>query len=392
MSIMKKYFIVLMILIVLMGVFSMDILGRSIKDIQARMTGHVDYRINVVKGVVESENINKTYNCYIAGETVIYPNIPTFSRNPKLQPGDQVTIEFINGCRETPAILAPEDIRERPDTTVVIGEYIFVIYHTGGNFYLNRYTYAGVLDAELGILAEIVAGVPYKMHVDNDQNVYIFNIAYPWIHIRKYDKDGNYLFTKSVPADSDDIYRFSYIGPNGYLYIMDDNSIVKEINLSDLEVNQIYNLTGGHDYYYLTFDSDGYAYLYDKDLTPSGYVKWKLGVALVAAHAQANSSSSYDSFAIAGNYIGCDGSQLVGKTYTIAKALDADRVHWVLDDISTIYRMASTLNHFICLGIDVGGDLIMEKYTSGRVREWKTEVATVFTANLQYCGIAAYPF
>ena len=115
-----KRFLIFFLIIILMGVFNMDILGRSMKDIQDRMTGQVNYRINVVKGVVESENINKTYNCYIAGETVVYPNIPTFSRNPKLQSGDEVTIEFINGCRETPCILAPEDIRERPDTTELV--------------------------------------------------------------------------------------------------------------------------------------------------------------------------------------------------------------------------------------------------------------------------------
>lgn len=95
----------------------MDILGRSIKDIQARMVSQVRYRINVVKGVVANKNINGTFGCYIAGETVIYPSIPTFSREPKLEIGDPVTIEFINGCPETPVILAPEDIRERPDTT-----------------------------------------------------------------------------------------------------------------------------------------------------------------------------------------------------------------------------------------------------------------------------------
>jgi len=117
-EIMKKFIIVSIILILLVGAFSMDILGRNITDIQRRMVGQTNYRINVVKGIVESANINGTFNCYIAGETVVYPNIPTFSRNPKLQPGDEVTIEFINGCRETPAILAPEDIRERPDTTL----------------------------------------------------------------------------------------------------------------------------------------------------------------------------------------------------------------------------------------------------------------------------------
>ena len=108
----------------------MDILGRSITDIQRRMVGQTNYRINVVKGVVVVANINKTFDCYIAGETVIYPNIPTFSRDPKLQVGDEVTIEFINGCRETPAILAPEDIRERPDTTPPItGTWILPTGH-----------------------------------------------------------------------------------------------------------------------------------------------------------------------------------------------------------------------------------------------------------------------
>jgi hypothetical protein len=142
---MKKYLIVFMILFILMGVFSMDILGRSITDIQRRMVGQTDYRINVVKGIVESENINQTYNCYIAGESVIYPNIPTFSRNPKLQPGDQVTIEFINGCRETPAILAPEDIREVPDTTL-ISAVIFVVFSSGATYYIKGYDFNFYLD------------------------------------------------------------------------------------------------------------------------------------------------------------------------------------------------------------------------------------------------------
>lgn len=128
---MKRYFIVLMILTILMGVFSVDILGRSIKDIQARMTGQVDYRINVVKGIVANKNINGTYGCYIAGETVIYPTIPTFSREPKLEIGNKVTIEFINGNRETPVILAPEDIRERSDTTLpIVGDLIICCFET----------------------------------------------------------------------------------------------------------------------------------------------------------------------------------------------------------------------------------------------------------------------
>ena len=115
-----------------MGVFSMDILGRNMTDIQRRMVGQTNYRINVVKGVVATVNINRTFGCYIAGETVIYPKIPTFSRDPKLQVGDEVTIEFINGCRETPVILAPEDIRERPDTTEPISIKLYEYYLADG--------------------------------------------------------------------------------------------------------------------------------------------------------------------------------------------------------------------------------------------------------------------
>jgi len=382
---MKKYIIALMILAILMGVFSMDILGRSITDIQRRMTGQVNYRINVVKGVVANKNINGTFGCYIAGETVIYPNIPTFSRDPKLEIGDKVTIEFINGCRETPVILAPEDIREVEDTTLE-GEYIFVIYQTGGNFYLNRYTYAGVLDAELGILAEIVAGAIYKMHVDSDQNIYIFNYNFPTMKVYKYGRNGSYLMVKTVESKE----YYSYINPDGYLYTLsgDVRNRIRERNLSDLEINQTYFLTAGHDYYYLAFDSDGYAYLYDTDNPTRGYVKWVIGTGLIDRHYQTNNSSSLDSWVVAGDYIGC----AYFNPYTIAKALNADRVAWVLDDISTLYKITSIPDYFICLGIDVGGDLIMEKYTPERVREWKTEVATVFTDNRQYCGVAAYPF
>ena len=50
-----------------------------------------------------------------------------------MQPGDQVTIEFINGCRETPCILAPEDIREVPDTTLPTGEGVIFISYSNEN-------------------------------------------------------------------------------------------------------------------------------------------------------------------------------------------------------------------------------------------------------------------
>jgi len=121
----------------MIGVYEMSILSNP-DILQKRLIDQIQYRLNVVKGVVESRNPNDTFNCYIAGETVIYPNIPTFSRNPKLGPGDKVVIEFINGCRETPAILAPEDIRERPDTTLP-GIKLFESQLVYENEFMNAY-------------------------------------------------------------------------------------------------------------------------------------------------------------------------------------------------------------------------------------------------------------
>jgi len=349
--------------------------------------GNIIHRGFVVTGEVAVDNGNGSYDVYIAGEAKAYPKIFTLARNPDLAVGDIVRILYKNGCKELPIILPP--------TTAAVSEFIFVVYQTGGSYYLNRYTYDGVLNAELGVLSEITGSIT-KVIVDSNYNLYIVSYNYPNRIIYKYDKDGTYISTTNMVSSE----TYFAISPNGYIYSLDTargyRNYIRERNLSDLSLNNTYTLSGER-YYYLTFDSDGYAYLYDWDTTSSllwGYVKYKLGVGTISKHLQGNAASSIDSWVIAGDYIGCNGSQIIPALmpYTIAKNMTADRVVWILDDITSIYKMASTLDNFICLGIDAGGKLIMEKYTPERIREWKVEVATVFTADKSYCGIGAYPF
>jgi len=369
---MKRLFYVLLIFIGVLVMF------KPINSIIKDSIGNIMFRGNVVTGIIATDKGDGSYDVFISESDRAYPKIFTLSRNPNLAVGDKVRILYKNGCKELPIILPP--------VKASAVDYIFVIYQTGGNYYLNRYTYDGVLSSELGILSEITSGTIYRINVDSNQNIYIFNYNYPTMKVYKYDKNGNYLLVKTVEGKE----YYSCISPNGYLYTLsgDVKNRIRERNLSDLEINQTYYLTAGHDYYYLTFDSDSYAYLYDTDYPTKGYVKWIIGTGLVSRHYQTNNSSSLDSWVVAGDYIGC----AYFNPYTIAKALNSDRVAWTLDDISTLYKMTSTPDYFICLGIDSGGKLIIEKYTPERVKQWKTEVATSFTDNRQYCGIGAYPF
>ena len=340
--------------------------------------GNIIFRGNVVTGIVATDNGNGSYDCYISQSDVAYPKIFTLSRNPNLAVGDKVRILYKDGSKELPIILPPR--------AAAVSDYIFVVYQTGGSFYLNRYTSDGALNSELGVLSEITTGTIYRMNVDSNQNLYIFNSDYPSMKVYKYDKNGNHLLTKIVENKE----YYSAISPDGYLYTLsgDVRNRIRQRNLSNLEINQTYYLTNLHDYYYLTFDSDGYAYLYDYS-HPLAYVKWKIDVGRYAFHYQTSSLWGGDSWVVAGDYIGCS----YRNPYTIAKSMTADNVSWTFDDISTLYKMSSIPDYFICLGIDSGGKLIIEKYTPERVRQWKTEVvATGFTTNKQYCEIGAYPF
>ena len=460
-------------------------------DILDNTVGNIQYRNNVVTGIIAVDNGNNTYDVCISGNDTAYPDIPTTAKDPDFTVDDAVEVAINNGNKEDMVIIGysqkiaqefvedeinvlvttldaytiaattaylegrVEDIDDYENVTrqgfyygtstsygsdiyttgsfaagtynkqatgltasttyhyqayvydtyndvhtgedktmtTSVGAKIFVVYQVGSDFYLNSYGSAGTLVSEWGILSQITAGSIYKVHADSDNNVYIFNFSHPNMKVYKYDKDGTYISVTTIVATE----VYSAISPNGYMYTLDSSTkdLVRKRNLSGLGVVDTLTLSGDY-YYYLAFDSDGYAYLYDKDTSSSliwGYVKYELGVGEVTKHLQTNSASSYDSWVVAGDYIGCSASQLVWDAYTIAKALNANRAAFTLNDITTLYKMSSVPNYFVCLGIDSGGKLTIEKYASTGTRQWKTEViATGFTTNLQYCGVGSYPF
>ena len=355
---MKKYLIVLMILFILMGVFSMDILGRSITDIQRRMVGQTNYRINVVKGVVATININGTYGCYIAGESVVYPNIPTFSRNPKLQIGDQVTIEFINGCRETPVILAPEDIRERPDITLPSAiHYALIVYPPNE---VRLYDMNGNLKKQLA-----VTGWSYAegcVAVDSEGNIYIKE----WDNIKKYDSNLNLLFTKNI-----DDPAFYFIGINmgadGYLYTLENNTPITDIkkrDTSDLSIISTITLTAMWSYDGpICLDPDGNIYVFQDPYVE----KWSNAGILLAR---------IDVGAMSNEYAGC---AVCGSNVYFVK--DTNEIHYAPLDLSSYstwnlpiniaYCLTVADNHLIISGWGTGGVSATRKYDSDRNLIWE---------------------
>ena len=389
MKIMKKYFIVLVILFILMGVFSMDILGRSIIDVQASMVGQTNYRINIVKGVVAVANINKTFDCYIAGETVIYPNIPTFSRDPKLQVGDEVTIEFINGCRETPAILAPEDIRERPDTTLPgITRYIYIVFEdfVSSKVYINSYTLDGVYVTQWEIeFTELYYG-ENVLCVDVDENVY--TITANNHSIKKRDSGGTLVLTKT---ETNYIYNIA-TGPDGYIYTLEFDSgfndgYISKRNASDLVSvdTLIIDASGAKAYDGFAIDSDSNFYVTND--TDGRYEKWTWLGGLIASR---NSTSSINDggLGIAGIKLGS--LDRTGRhPITIPLALDANETDGVLEDILRPMKVGTISGFLLYFGQDnIGGEWI-GKYTSDLTKVWTLELPAGATGPGSIC---AYPF
>jgi len=66
---------------------------------------HIKYRNNVVTGEVATDNGNGTYDVYIAGSDVAYPNIPTTVREPDFGVGEAVEILIEYGNKEMPIII-----------------------------------------------------------------------------------------------------------------------------------------------------------------------------------------------------------------------------------------------------------------------------------------------
>ena len=370
-----------------MGVFEMDILGRLMADIQRRMIGQTDYRINVTKGIVESENINKTYNCYIAGESVIYPNIPTFSRNPKLQPGDRVTIEFINGCRETPCILAPEDIREIEDTTLAAVGEIFISYWTGPG--------GSEIGSIRGFSADGAVGetwTPEEYHlllngvcVDNSGNV--FYVAYTTPHkIIKYDSSGNILASIAVSYQVQHIA----IASDGYIYTLEntttDNDVMTKRDPGTLAIISTFQLDPTHSYWGMSFLNDDRFYVVNGD--DDVIEMWRVATgAEIAERAVTASKTTLASLAVAGSTV--LGTDFANDPWYVPTDLSAGEIDWAIG-ISRCFGVASKNGFFYVLGNNVDGGIIyLGKYTEAGVNVWLIEAVV---AGYYPESVGAYPF
>jgi len=67
--------------------------------------GNIKYRNNVVTGIVETVNVNGTYDCYISGSTGAYPSIPTTLPDAAFAVGEAVEILVEYGNKEMPIII-----------------------------------------------------------------------------------------------------------------------------------------------------------------------------------------------------------------------------------------------------------------------------------------------
>lgn len=380
---MKKYLIILMILFILMGVFNMDILGRSITDIQRRMVGQTNYRINVVKGIVESENINKTYNCYISGESVIYPNIPTFSRNPKLLPGDKVTIEFINGCRETPCILAPEDIREIPDTTSTIDKLIAVIVQQfSEDDYLKFYDLDGNLISSHFLGNLTVYFETDCMAMDKENNVYY--IKNPNFLTKVYNS-GSEILSEAIAGYPESIA----IGIDGYIYTREQNGEIHKRSLSDFSSKGYITLTPGKSYYGLVLDEDGNIFTVND--TDDEIEKWSSVGVKTAYRSITEGWSSSLCLAPNENYILRVRNGYNSEVFIINKDLGSDERNYRLYHIDSYPHATSSVGSmYLFTGENAAFNCELEVHKWGGV-EWYAVVDD--SANSPDNSlVAAYPF
>jgi len=84
------------------GVF---IIHRLTDNILDSTIGNIRYRNNIVTGVVATDNGNGTYDVYIAGADVAYPNVPTTMPEPDFSIDDPVGIAIEYGNKEMPIII-----------------------------------------------------------------------------------------------------------------------------------------------------------------------------------------------------------------------------------------------------------------------------------------------
>jgi len=277
---------------------------------------------------------------------------------------------------------------------------IFVVYKKTSD---SKYYLVGISPddsvtaiAELAELATGTAPELVRILTDSNRNVYALKqteSGLDFVHtIYKYNSSGVLQVTK-VLAENE---MFGFI-TSDYLYTMisNDDEIHKR-NLSDLETVDTINLTNGHRYYYLCFDSNGYLYTYDRDYPgEAAFIKWEVGVGISEYHQNGQSSiSAWADFALLGTNIAHD--YLLGQYMaTLATSLTSDLTVWTMNDIPTgqACGVASDTTYWYVLGENTADDkLIVEKYNSSKVLQNTIEITSDYESGKYYSAITAYPF
>ncbi|GAF79771.1 unnamed protein product, partial [marine sediment metagenome] len=299
-----------------------------------------------------------------------------------------VTIEFINGCRETPAILAPEDIRERPDTTPLLatGE-IFISYWTGAAG-LEVGSIRG-FSADGAVGATWVAEEYHLLYngvcVDSSGNV--FYIAYTTPHkIIKYSSAGVELASIAVSSQVQAIA----IASDGYIYTLEntmtDNDIMTKRDPVTLAIISFFQLDPTHSYWGMAFLNDDRFYIVessDDDVElwdyPTGNWLGQIGVDA--------SKTTLSSLAVAGSTI--LGTDFARDPWWVPTDLSAGEIDWAIG-ITRCFGVASKDGFFYVLGNNVNGGIIyLGKYTEGGVNVWLIEAVV---AGYYPSSVGAYPF
>jgi len=274
-------------------------------DINRNLLGNIKYRNNVVTGEVAVDNGNYTYDVYLSGSAVAYPNIPTTMREPDFMVGDAVEILIEYGNKEMPIIIGlakkiVQDIQTIDINTLVttLDAYDIAInsaylegrieeidgyencllrgFHYGLTTGYGTDTYttgsfeAGCYSLQVTGLSEniynfqayvldydgdeqkgenktmtISAKKIYVMYQDNDTSN----------HLKQYDISGNLLNTWSVPTG---YYETNCIcvDSNNNIYINYGSKIVKR----DINGNIILTKTGIDSADAIAIGPDGYVY------------------------------------------------------------------------------------------------------------------------------------
>jgi len=277
---------------------------------------NIKYRNNVVTGEIATVNGNNTYDVYISGSDVAYPNIPTTVKEPDFEVGEAVEILIEYGNKEMPIIIghakkvAQEFVEDEINVLVTtldaysitedsaylearveeIEGYENVIkrgfyYGTstgyGNDIYSTGSFAAGSYNKQItGLDANTTYHYQAYVHdAYNDEHKgedktmmtnifrgYVLIVAYPNT-FQLFDKDGNLL--KSIANDG-----WSYGGcgitmdSQGYIYVEESDVIKKYDSNLNLLVTQ--NIESGSNWIEgINCGNDGY--LYTLEGIASGY-------------------------------------------------------------------------------------------------------------------------